>query len=115
MPGPWKGLNERITSAIFHIPLMSCCFPCFRAAEGDEERSQFIVSAQTGDLDAVRSFVDHSEVTIDVGHSDHSGLNALHAAVIGQQHQVVAFLLAHGADVHSMTPTGVALFGVCTL
>jgi hypothetical protein len=85
------------------------------SSEGDEEQSQFILSAHIGDLDAVRSFLDHSEVTIDAGHSAHTGKNAVHAAVIGQQHQVLEFLLAHGADVHSMTPTGVVLCGAGAL
>ena len=88
---------------------MNCCsFLCGGSSSGnDEERSQFIVSAQTGDLSSVRSFVDqHADGDIDNGHADHSGLNALHAAVIGQQHEVAAFLLAHGANVHSKTPTG---------
>jgi hypothetical protein len=83
------------------------------------ERSEFIVAAQDGNLESVRAYVKKLEtlnkgnskrknVIVNHGHSHHSGLNALHAAVIGQQHQVVQILLEHGASVHSMTPTGSA-------
>jgi hypothetical protein len=88
------------------------------ADRGAEKRRSQIIreldlmlhAAQTGDLDFVRAFVDRADYddmcAISAAPTAEVPLDALHAAVIGQQHEVVSFLLSRGADVHRPTLTG---------
>ena len=55
------------------------------------------VAAYVGDLDKVRAFV---ESGTDVNQRDFNGSASLHAAALGNNEAVAAFLIAHGADVH---------------
>jgi hypothetical protein len=101
----------------------SSSFPPSQEVGGEEVEklvSEFILAAQIGDLDTVRSFVrrdDYDQICRSVGVTPATArypLDALHAAVIGQQHEVVALLLADGADVHSRTLTGERHSGTST-
>jgi ankyrin repeat protein len=66
---------------------------------------QFLVSCQLGDLKSVQLYAEKVEAKA-LDHPSEQGLTGLHAAVIGQHHDVVALLLESGVDPHSLTPSG---------
>jgi hypothetical protein len=74
-----------------------------------EQLNLLLLAAQTGDLAFVRAFAgraDYDEIrVISATPTVEVPLTALHAAIIGQQHAVVAFLLAHGEEMLQVTNT----------
>ena len=81
-------------------------FDLFRGSDKFDDKVEtglrsFVQAAQSGDLDTVKALFESGGIDVD---ARMDSINALHAAVISQHHNIVEWLLNHGANVHDCNP-----------